>query len=490
MSASLKQKTVSGIKWQVVSKVLQKVLSVATFVVLARVLEPSFFGIFSMSFLAIDALGLFKSFGIDAALIRKNQATEQETDTAFMMIVIQGLITAVFCYFLAEPAASFFKEPEIKSVIRALAVFFVLSGIGKVPSALLTKRMQFRLMSIVELSAAVIHCLFAIVFVLLRPDIWSLVMAYLVKTVALTWFAWHVSGYRPRWHFDRKTALEFFHFGKFMVGISLLGYLIQNINNIAVGKMLGAAILGYYVLADNIGNFINTHFTFLISRVIFPAYVAIQDQSDALKRAYLKTLKFVSMLSVPFSVALIALASELTLTLYGEKWLPMVPLVRLFGFLQLVVPIAVCSGPLFIACNKPHYRFRLDLLEISLRIPLVVIGLKIWGVTGAVISGMLVLGALVPLNLRLVRKIVFFQWGELLSQLRPSFFCALLMLAAILLAKGVVYTNGFTGLWQEEVFLLTLFSSCGAAAYLVGFLLVDRKAALEAGQMIFKIQKT
>ena len=43
--SSLKQKTVSSAKFLILNNVLQKIISVGTFAVLARILEPSTFGL-------------------------------------------------------------------------------------------------------------------------------------------------------------------------------------------------------------------------------------------------------------------------------------------------------------------------------------------------------------------------------------------------------------------------------------------------------------
>lgn len=69
----LKKQTISVIKWLVGSSILQKGISLATTVVLTRILNPSIFGLYTLAFIAIDVLGLFKSLGFDSALIQRNE---------------------------------------------------------------------------------------------------------------------------------------------------------------------------------------------------------------------------------------------------------------------------------------------------------------------------------------------------------------------------------------------------------------------------------
>src|SRR3989338_1298272 len=105
---SLKQKTFSGIKWQVINKIAQKVISVGTFAVLARILGPSIFGLFALAFVAIDGFQIIKSFGLDSALINRKDNIDEAADTAYVLIQAQGIILFTVCFLVAPLAALFF----------------------------------------------------------------------------------------------------------------------------------------------------------------------------------------------------------------------------------------------------------------------------------------------------------------------------------------------------------------------------------------------
>src|SRR3990167_2050017 len=121
---TLKHKTVSGVKWQIASKLLEKGISVVTFAVLARILNPPTFGLFAMSFIAIDALGLFKAFGFDSALVQRKDRVEASSHTAFFMTQLTGRVLFITCYLVAPLAARFFNNKEVLSIVRALGFLF------------------------------------------------------------------------------------------------------------------------------------------------------------------------------------------------------------------------------------------------------------------------------------------------------------------------------------------------------------------------------
>ena len=487
---SLKERTVSGVKWQVINNVLQKVISVGTFAVLARILEPSAFGLFAMAFVAIDGLGMFKTFGLDAGIVQKKDSPESAQHTAFFLIQGMGVALFLLCFAFAPFAGYFFKNQEVGSILRALGVIFIMTGFGRIPAAILTKHMRFRLMSIIELVGSTVNCFFAIIFALVSPTVWSLVWAYLIKQVTMTGLTWYFSGYRMKWQFDSRIAKELFHFGKYMIGISLLWYVGSNAGNTIVGKILGATALGYFALASNIGNFINTNFTYIVSRIMFPAYAAIQDESEAIKRAYLKTVKYISMFSIPFSVTLICLGKEIMLTLYGPKWLPAVPLVQLFGVIQMIVPIVICSGSLFRGCGKPGWEFNMTLWRLLVGIPIGIFFTLKWGLIGAVVAGIVGNAIFTPINIYLDWKLVKFTFKEFFEALQPSIVCSIVMTLTVVLVKNAFFLNSILAKMVSQNFVqLLVFGFVGLLAYLAAFFCIDRRTVFEIKQMLFQFER-
>ncbi len=485
---TLKEKSVSGVKWQVINKVIQKGVSVVSFAILARILEPATFGLFSLSFVLIDGIGLLKTFGIDSGLIQKKDCSEKVKDTAFLMIQLSGLIVFFICYLSAPIAGIFFKNENVVTVIRALGVVFILSCFGRISQAMLVRDMRFKLLSYIEVIASVLNSIFSVVFALITPTVWALVWAYLIKQLSMTALTVCFSPHKFKWQFDWKIAKELFHFGKFLTGVSLIWFANNNIGGVVVGKILGTTALGYLALAGAILSFMNTHFTALISNVLFPAYSTLQHDPESLKRAYLKTNKFVAMFNVPFTVANLLLAREIVLTLYGDRWLPVIPLMQLTAIANIVVPIMVSTGTIFNGCGKPEYSFRLALLNLVIRIPLVIIFTIKWGVVGNIVSALVNLAIVTPVYFYLVKKIVRFSYRELFDQFLPSIYGSCVMAIVILFFQTALHFYQPVWLTVMKIIPLVLFSLAGVVVYAVSIFLIDRSSSLEAKRMIFRFE--
>lgn len=417
------------------NKIAQKLISVATFAVLARILEPSTFGLFAMAFILIDGFQLLKSFGLDTALIQRKDNIEEASHTAYIIVQVQGFILFAICFLAAPLAGHFFHNPDVTSIVRALGIIFIFTSFSKIPTTLLTKAMKFNTLALIELTGAVVNSIVAIVIALFNPTVWALVWAYLARQLVMAVMARRLSGYRVKWQFDKKIAWELLHYGKFIIGLGILYYIRENISNLVVGKMLGASMLGYFALAFSIGNFINTHFTQLVSGVMFPAYASVQHDREELKRVFLKTIKFVSLVSLPFAVFLLTLSKELVMIVYGEKWLQVVDLLRIYGVIQIIVPIAACAGALFLGSGNPKYSYQLAVTGLLIKVPVLFFFIQWWGILGAVLSELAVFIVTVPYNLHLTRRITGIQWIEYFGQLSISIQCAVVGLVVAYLVR-------------------------------------------------------
>lgn len=489
--SSLKERTASGIKWQVINKFSQKFISVATFAVLARIMEPAIFGLFALAFVVIDSLQFFKSFGLDSAVIQRkeDESFKRSLDTAFIVIQLNGLILCALCFFIAPWASRYFNNPELLNITRALGFIFIFTCFSKIPTTILQKRMRFNAIAIIEFISAILNSIVAISLAVTTKSVWSLVIAYLVKQTFISVVSWYCSGFRFTWQFDFKVAKELFSFGKYLMGMSVLWFISGKLNNIVVGKMLGVSLLGFLVLAENIGNFINTHFTSIISGVMFPAYASIQHDKEALKRAYLKTVKYVSFFSAPFSVFLMCFAEQFTHILYGDKWLAIIPLIQLFGLIQLISPILWCSSAVYMGCGKPNYSFNVKATQIALRIPLLIVFIGFWGLEGAVFSNVIITLIYAPVNLVLIKKIIPFKYKEFFGVLTSAYVCAGACFLLIVGAK-IGMDHYISAAWLHfPIVQLTLLGLLGVGSYLLCAWKTDRTALLDMKEMILKRKK-
>lgn len=351
---SLAKKTASAVAWVTLITIFTRILSFVTQLVLARILSPADFGLLAIGLLAINSMGIFQDLGFGATLIYKKDDTDHTAaNTAFILLPLFALALFLIAYFSAPYIATFFNNAAVGPIVQVLALTFVISSFGTVPSMLLEKELEFKKKVMPETVPIIGYAFVAILLAMKGYGVWSLVYGQIVSAILTAGLIWLISDWRPTFKFDLNIAKVLFDYGKHLMGASIIIFLVTNVDDAIVGRVLGMEALGFYTLAYTISNLPATQITNLVSRVMFPLYSKLQDDRDALRSAYLKTLQYVSMLSIPAALGIFVIAPNFVSVMLGDKWLPAVPAMRVLCIYGLFRSLNGTIGPMFQATGNP-----------------------------------------------------------------------------------------------------------------------------------------
>lgn len=364
---SLVQKTASAMAWVILTIIFTKALGFVTQIVLAKLLMPTDFGLLSIGLLAINSMGIFRDLGFGSTLIYKQDDQDHTAaNTAFIVLPLVALALFLIAYFSASYIASFFNNAAVEPVVQVLALTFVISSFGIVPSTLLEKELEFKKKVVPETVPIICYAFVAISLAMNGYGVWSLVYGQIVSATLTAALIWFFSDWRPTFKFDREIAKVLFDYGKHIMGASIIIFLVTNIDYAIVGRILGMEALGLYTLAFTISNLPATQITNLVGRVMFPLYSKLQDDQNALRSAYLKTLQYVSMLSIPAAFGIFVIAPSFVSVVIGDKWMPAVPAMRVLCIYGLFRSLNGTLGPMFQATGNPKVLENTALLNLGL----------------------------------------------------------------------------------------------------------------------------
>ncbi|MGI9502598.1 MAG: oligosaccharide flippase family protein, partial [Geminicoccaceae bacterium] len=92
-----------GAAWMVLMRLVVRGAGLINMVILARLLVPEDFGLVAMAMLIVGAIEIFSEFNFDVVLIKKQNATRVDYDTAWTLSIIRGSVVAGLLLALAVP---------------------------------------------------------------------------------------------------------------------------------------------------------------------------------------------------------------------------------------------------------------------------------------------------------------------------------------------------------------------------------------------------
>ena len=383
---NLSQRAVRGGFWVFSLRAVQQLFGLARLIIIARILSPHDFGLMGIAMLTMATLDTFSQTGFQAALIQKKEDIKSYLDAAWTVLILRGFILFAILYLIAPYAATFFEAPEAKPIIQVIGFAVLLQAFTNIGVIHFQKELEFNKEFIYQFAGTLADFIVAISAVLILRNVWALVFGLLAGSVTRCFVSYLIHPYRPHLSSDLGKAKELFGFGKWILGSSILVFLITQGDDIFVGKLLGVTALGFYQLAYRISNMPATEITHVISQVTFPAYSKLQDDIPKLREAYLKVLQFTTFLSFPIAGLIFVLAPDFTRIFLGEKWMPIVPLMQILVFAGLVRSIQATTGPIFHAIGKPRIDTKWQIVRLSV-LAVSIYPLTIWlGLVGASIA--------------------------------------------------------------------------------------------------------
>jgi len=454
----LKEQTVSGLLWSSGASVAQQILNFAVTVVLARLLLPAEFGLVATIAVFTGFVSLFVDFGFSAALIQREDLDERHLSSAFWMnfgvgVLLGGLVAA-----MAPALAWFFKEPALVSLTLVLSVNFVVGSLGIVQSALLQRAMNFRRLGVLGIASTVVGGAAGVVAALGGYGVWSLVVQVIVSTGIRTTLLWATNDWRPRRLVDVQSIRQLWRYSSNLAGYNAVNYWARNGDNLLVGKFVGAAGLGIYGRAYNLMLLPIQQISSVTALVMFPALARIQSEPERVKRAYLRAVGIIALLSFPVMTGMFVVAKPFIVTLYGDRWTGAVPVLRILCVAGLMQPVAATAGWLYQSQGRTDWLFKWGLVAGGTMVCSFAIGIN-WGVRGVAVAYTVAIYAVLYLTFSIPGRLIGMHVHEVFGAVRGA------LLSAIGMALIVwVVGRSLPGGWPSFAVLFSQFG-LGVLAY-------------------------
>ena len=460
---NLKTKTVKSLGVVSVAQFFVRTVEISKNIVLARILLPEDFGIVAIALFITELLRQMSTPIFQSALIQKKNANERDINAGFTFGLISSLIAFVVLALIANLYDEFFHYTNIKFVVNVTSVYVILATIGFVPEVTLTRQLDFKRLVYIEGIAVICGASISIVMAYLGLGFWSIIAGIVLRLIFyhIFLFFYYISKIKIRLVFDVVIAKDLFLFGRHILLMSLLVFLVNKMPDVIIGQILGVTAVGYFVLANRWGNIITSELIQLFGRVLFPVFSSIQDRPAILKSGYLKSLKLLSLIIFPATFGLAAIAPEFVVFLFGEKWRPAVVPLQILCFSGLLRSLTLIGGEARKAIGRPDLTNICILLRFVALFSLLIPFSLMFGLIGAslavLVASFVTCIVWILIDVRLFKISI----SEFVSSFKHPLLGSVIMLFSIILSRLVL-----TGIIDEGLMLFTLVT-VGAVVYCI-----------------------
>jgi O-antigen/teichoic acid export membrane protein len=370
-----------GIKWMALAQFISQLLVVLVHPTLSRWLTETDFSFYNIVTMALGFLSVIVGFGFSSAIIQRPSLSDDELSSAFWASALSGLVVSLVSMSTMPVIAWYYEKPELLWLGVVYSLTFALSPWILIPNALMSRRMTYNKQVIVNLFASIIAAGATIFYAWWGFGPWSWVLGALTMQVPTMFVAMTVAGFRPRAHFKLIDLKGMREFSFYLTAESACNYVFSNIDYLVVSKILGDVEHGRYTQAYNLTHYPFSQFTAPVSRVLFSAFSRQQHDDEALTRSYLEATRSLAVLVGPILVFFVSAAEFVVGGYLGERWLPIIPYVKVLALIGWLKCIVTWVGTVINAKGQTKIGFRWNLLWMIIMTIGISIGVR-WGTLG------------------------------------------------------------------------------------------------------------
>jgi len=455
---SIKNKTISGLKWSFTDNMVNQAIHFVIGLVLARLLSPTEYGIIGMAMVFIAISQTFIDSGLSQALIRKQDCSDADYNTMFYTNIALGVATFSIVFFAAGAISRFYDNPDLYLLTRVMAINLIINSFGMVETAMLTRQVDFKRQTKISLISNVSSGIIGIVLAFIGFGYWSLAIRTICQNSFRVLLLHYTSSWKPKLVYSIESFKELFGFGSKLLIAGIIDTAYRNIYKLVIGKYFSATELGFYTRAEQFKNLPSQNIQNTTQRVTYPVLASMIGDDRKLKAGYKKLIKLMFYLTSTLMLLMIINAREIVLILIGEQWASSIDYLKIICISGMLYPLHSLNLNMLKAKGRSDLFLRLEIIKKIMVIPVIVIGIRfgmivmLWGMVFNSFFAYLI-------NAFYSARLINYSTIEQLKDIAPTFVHTLIM-AGLAFAVGTIAPSHL---------FLSLFMKTGVALlYLIG----------------------
>ena len=427
---------IKNMSWKFAERITAQIVTFIVSIVLARILDPSDYGVISLVMVFITIANVFVSDGLGSALIQKKDADSLDFSSALYFNIFFSAVIYLILFLVAPAITNFFGQNYeiLTPILRVLGLRVIVAAINSVQQAYVSREMIFQKFFWATLFGTVASAFVGIWMAYHGYGPWALVGQYLTNTTVDTIVLALVLHKKPIIAFSFERVKKLFDYGIKILGSGLLIVTYTEIRSFIIGKVYTSSDLAYYDKARQFPSLFVNNIVSSISAVLFPKMASEQDDLSQIKATTKRSIRFTSYLMCPLMFGLAAVAEPLVCVLLTDKWLPCVPLLQVLCITYLWQPIHAANLQAIKALGRSDIILKLEVVKKSIEL-VVLLAVMFISVDAIVISMSVNATLFVTINAMPVKKLMNYSINEQIIDMAPSFIMAAIMAIAVWVLK-------------------------------------------------------
>lgn len=423
---TIKSKVFSNLIWRFAERCGAQGVSFIVSIVLARLLLPDDYGTVALITVFTAILQVFVDSGMGTALIQKKDADDIDFSTVFYFNCVICILLYAGMFISAPLIANFYNKPELVSLVRVLSLTLIISGIKNIQQAYVSRNMLFKKFFYATIAGTIFSAFIGIMMAYMGFGVWALVVQQLSNSTVDTIFLWITVKWKPQMAFSFKRLKKLFSFGWKLLASAVLETVYNNIQQLVIGKLYSSVDLAYYNKGIQLPGIIINNINSSIDSVLLPAMSKEQDNIIHIKNMTRRSICTSIYIISPLMIGLAFTAPVLVKLLLTDKWLAIIPFLRIFCIIYMFYPIHTANLNAINAMGRSGLFLKLQIIKKIIGIVFLLFSMQ-YGVMAMAYSSLAVSFLSQVINSWPTMKLLGYGYIKQMKDIMPSILLSIIM---------------------------------------------------------------
>jgi len=424
----------SGVIWKFSERMGAQLVALVVQIILARLLSPDDYAVVGIIAIFFSFCNILITGGLNTALIQKKDADIEDYSTVLHISMLLAGVLFVLMYFAATWIADIYDEAILVPAIRIMSLTFFINAFASVLGAYVSSNLQFKKSFFATLVGTVISAVVGIAMAKSGFGPWALIAQQMTNAACNAVTLYCMARLKFVFRISWIRFKQLFGYGSKIFVTSLISMIYDQINPLIIGLRFSTADLAYYTKGHNFPGLLNTTVNDTLAAVLFPVMAKVQDSTDAVLGVTRRYIKVASYIVFPVMIGMFSVAEAFVAAVLTEKWMPIVPYIRIFSFTYMFNIIQVGNLQAIKAIGRSDISLILEIIKKS--VYFAIIAVFIYFSDSPIMlaaSGVLCTVVATLINTYPNRKLIGYSYRHQIRDLAPNFLLSVLMGVAVML---------------------------------------------------------
>ncbi|PKF61721.1 hypothetical protein CW745_10400 [Psychromonas sp. psych-6C06] len=316
----LKKKGVISFFWDLSGKIANQVATLFVGIILARLLDPSDFGLIAIIMIFIGFTHVFTDVGLSSALIQRRHVIEVHYTSVFYFNVFVASLFCIITFFLADEIGIYYPNTQIPFLLKCLSPIFIIQAISSVQSTIHIKNLNHKVIAKSKFISALIGGVIGCFLAYNNFGVWSLLWQSLSNALLYSIIIWRLSYWRPSLLFSFNALKQLWGFGFKIFLAGLIEAIFTRADSLVIAKLTTLESLAFFQKARQLNKLTVKYSSGSLMSVLFPVLSELQNTPVEFNRVVFKGLNILCLLTFLLIGMLYLISNDIVVLLYTSKW--------------------------------------------------------------------------------------------------------------------------------------------------------------------------